>query len=168
MGVSGTGKSSVGLALAQLLQVKFIDGDDLHPQANIQKMAAGIPLTDADRAPWLERIRDAFFAFNRKNEAGIIVCSALKNEYRELIRQGNSNLKFIHLHGDFNVIAQRLEQRQGHFMASQMLESQFQTLEMPSTNETDVALVNANVPLSQVIAQCLQQIATWQDKQSSN
>ena len=83
MGVCGSGKSSVGLKVAEALGAKFIDGDDLHPKANIQKMAGGNPLNDEDRAPWLERIRDAAYSLEQKNETGIIVCSALKKKYRD-------------------------------------------------------------------------------------
>lgn len=88
MGVCGSGKSSIGLKVANALGAKFIDGDDLHPRANIQKMAAGNPLNDEDRAPWLERIRDAAYSLERKNELGVIVCSALKKQYRDQIPRG--------------------------------------------------------------------------------
>ncbi|MBE2897142.1 gluconokinase [Pasteurellaceae bacterium HPA106] len=140
MGVSGTGKSSLGQAAAQALNLKFIDGDDLHPRANILKMAQGLPLNDTDRQPWLERINDAAFSIVQKNEVGIIVCSALKKAYRDRIRQGNDKLRFIYLEGDFAVIAKRLAARQGHFMGQAMLQSQFEALEPPH-GEPDVLTV---------------------------
>ncbi|MBV7388676.1 gluconokinase [Pasteurellaceae bacterium TAE3-ERU1] len=140
MGVSGTGKSSLGQAAARDWQLKFIDGDDLHPKANIVKMASGTPLDDADRAPWLERINDAAFSLVAKGEVGIIVCSALKRAYRERIRAGNTALRFVYLEGSFDEIAQRLSARQGHFMGQAMLQSQFDALE-PPTGEADVLTV---------------------------
>ncbi|RIY36197.1 gluconokinase [Psittacicella gerlachiana] len=160
MGVSSTGKSSVGKAVAQTLDIKFIDGDDLHPRANIQKMASGQPLNDQDRAPWLERIGDAVYSLNNKHESGIIVCSALKKQYRDQIRQGNPQVKFIHLHGEFDLILERLKQRAGHFMKANMLKSQFDTLEATS-QETDVIEVEVNKSLPDVIRECVVIMQTW-------
>ena len=95
MGVSSTGKTSIGTAISQQLGLKLIDGDDLHPRANIIKMRDGHPLNDEDRAPWLERIRDAAFSLEQKSERGIIICSALKKKYRDQIRQGNEDVKLF-------------------------------------------------------------------------
>ncbi|GAM60843.1 gluconokinase [Vibrio ishigakensis] len=100
MGVSSTGKSTVGEMFAQEIRAKFIDGDDLHPKANVLKMSQGEALNDQDRNPWLERIRDAAFSMEMKNERGVIVCSALKKCYRDKIREGNQNVIFLHLHAD--------------------------------------------------------------------
>ncbi|MGL5758165.1 gluconokinase [Plesiomonas sp.] len=152
MGVSGCGKSSVGSSLANALNAKFIDGDDLHPKANILKMSAGNPLNDDDRAPWLERIRDAAFSLEKKNETGIIVCSALKRKYRDMIREGNENVTFIFLDGTFELIFERLSKRVGHFQKEGMLQSQFDTLECPlSTNESGILRVDIDAEFDQVV-----------------
>lgn len=111
MGVCGSGKSTVGERLAKELDAKFIDGDDLHPRANIQKMAGGTPLNDDDRAPWLERIRDAAYSTENKNEVGVIVCSALKRKYRDQIREGNESVQFLFLDGDYDLIMARMKSR---------------------------------------------------------
>ncbi|RIY31951.1 gluconate kinase [Psittacicella hinzii] len=153
MGVSSTGKSSVGKAVADMLEMKFIDGDDLHPRANILKMASGKPLDDQDRLPWLERINDAAFALRSKHESGIIICSALKRKYRDLIRQGNSGIIFLHLHANYDVILQRLLARKGHFMKANMLQSQYETLEEPQADETDVYAVNVDASFEEVCQQ---------------
>ena len=131
MGVCGCGKSTIGENIANKLNAKFIDGDDLHPKANIQKMASGTPLDDIDRAPWLERIRDAAYSIETKNETGVIVCSALKKKYRDQIREGNQNVQFIFLDGSKLLILERMRARQGHFMRETMLDSQLETLERP-------------------------------------
>lgn len=158
MGVSSTGKTSVGTAIAQRLKMKLIDGDDLHPRANILKMGSGIPLNDEDRKPWLERINDAAFSLEQKSEKGIIVCSALKKKYRDQIRQGNSNIRFIFLHGSFELILERMKQRQGHFMKTEMLQSQFNTLEIPQDNEKDVVFIDIDSSFNEVVERCIQAI----------
>lgn len=104
MGVSGSGKSAVAAAAARQLSAGFLDGDFLHPRSNILKMAAGEALNDDDRAPWLAALNDAAFAMQRTNNVSIIVCSALKKQYRDRLRAGNGNLSFIYLHGEFPVI----------------------------------------------------------------
>lgn len=156
MGVSSSGKSSVGAALAKAINAKFIDGDDLHPRVNIIKMADGHPLNDDDRAPWLERIRDAAFSLVQKNETGIIVCSALKKVYRDQIRDGNKNLVFIHLYGDFELVLARMKARKGHFMPESLLQSQFDTLEFPGNDEPDVVNVCIDAGFEDVVARCVQ------------
>lgn len=158
MGVSSTGKTSVGTAIAQRLKMKLIDGDDLHPRANILKMGSGIPLNDEDRKPWLERINDAAFSLEQKSEKGIIVCSALKKKYRDQIRQGNSNIRFIFLHGSFELILERMKQRQGHFMKTEMLQSQFNTLEIPQDDEKDVVFIDIDSSFNEVVEHCIQAI----------
>ena len=144
MGVSGCGKTSVGSALAQALGAKFIDGDDLHPRANIQKMAGGSPLNDDDRAPWLARLNDAAYSLAHKNETGIIVCSALKRRYRDRLRDGNANLRFLFLDGEFELILARMQARAGHFMPVGLLQSQFEALERPADDESDVLRIRNN------------------------
>lgn len=131
MGVSGSGKSAVASAVAHQLHAAFLDGDFLHPRCNIEKMASGEPLNDDDRKPWLQALNDAAFAMQRTNKISLIVCSALKKHYRDLLREGNPNLSFIYLKGDFDVIESRLKARKGHFFKTQMLVTQFETLQEP-------------------------------------
>lgn len=156
MGVSSTGKTSVGTAVAERLHLKLIDGDDLHPRANILKMGQGIPLNDQDREPWLERINDAAFSLIQKNEQGIIVCSALKKGYRDKIRQGNNRLHFLFLHGEFELVLERMKKRQGHYMKADMLKSQFDTLEVPQADESDVIFIDIDASFEEVVERCVQ------------
>ena len=151
MGVSGCGKSIVASQLAQKLGAAFLDGDFLHPRANIEKMASGQPLNDQDRGPWLASLNDAAFAMQRTNPISLIVCSALKKAYRDRLRLGNPNLGFLFLQGDFDLIEQRLLARQNHFQKSAMLASQFAALEVPSADETDVIVIDIAPPLKMVI-----------------
>ncbi|MBU3844431.1 MAG: gluconokinase [Candidatus Anaerobiospirillum pullicola] len=155
MGVCGSGKTSVGKALAQHFAATFIDGDDLHPRANILKMASGHPLNDEDRAPWLERIGDVFFSLQRRSLSGVIVCSALKKSYRDIIRKDNEGLVFVHLVGSMDTILERMAARQGHYMKKDMVQSQFDTLEVPGPEETDVVSVSIEQPLDKVIAEAI-------------
>ena len=161
MGVSSTGKTSVGTEVVHRLGIKLIDGDDLHPRANIIKMSEGHPLNDEDRAPWLERIRDAAFSLEHKSEVGIIVCSALKKKYRDQIRDGNSNVKFLFLHGSYDVILERMRQRKGHYMKESMLKSQFETLEVPGADEPDVIPIDINAPFGEVVERCIQALQPY-------
>ncbi|WP_454905673.1 gluconokinase [Aggregatibacter sp.] len=161
MGVSSTGKTSVGTEVAHRLGIKLIDGDDLHPRANIIKMDEGHPLNDEDRAPWLERIRDAAFSLEHKSEVGIIVCSALKKKYRDQIRDGNNNVKFLFLHGSYDVILERMRQRKGHYMKESMLKSQFETLEVPGADEPDVISIDINAPFDEVVERCIQALQPY-------
>lgn len=132
MGVAGCGKSSVGTAVAQELGARYFDGDDLHPQSNIDKMAAGTPLTDADRAPWLDKVGKALA---QAEGATLIGCSALKRAYRDRIRAACPEAVFAHLAGSRPVIEARMSQREGHFMPVSLLDSQFATLEPLQADE---------------------------------
>lgn len=152
MGVSGSGKSAVANAVAHQLKAAFLDGDFLHPRANIQKMSEGHPLNDDDRKPWLEAINDAAFAMQRTNDVSLIVCSALKKQYRDILRKGNENLSFVYLKGDFDTIESRLRARKGHFFKPQMLVTQFETLQEPGSDEGDVLIVDINQTLDEVVA----------------
>jgi gluconokinase len=155
MGVSGTGKSTVGLALAQAMQAKFIDGDDLHPRQNIRKMASGQALNDDDRRPWLEHISDVIFSLEQKNESGVLVCSALKKRDRDQLRQGNNNVRFLWLKGDYDCVLDRMRQRQGHFMPEALLQSQFAALELPAEDEVDIIAVDIAAPVATLVSQSL-------------
>jgi gluconokinase len=138
MGVSGSGKSTVGAALAQRLRVPFADADDFHPQANIQKMTAGQPLNDDDRYPWLEAIGEWLAV--RCGDGGVMSCSALKRKYRDQLRRHCPDVDFLHLSGSPEVIGRRQASRPGHFMPASLLASQFETLEPLETDERGVAV----------------------------
>jgi gluconokinase len=130
MGVSGCGKSTVGEALAGALQWPFLDADDFHPAANVEKMAQGLPLTDDDRWPWLDRMAAELAGILAHGGHAVLACSALKASYRErLARAGD--VRFVHLHGDFETIASRLAARRHRYMPASLLASQFATLEPP-------------------------------------
>lgn len=130
MGVSGCGKTTVGKLLAAATGIPFVDADAFHPKENIEKMANGIALTDADRKPWLENLNQALK--QKSQEKGMILaCSALKESYRNILSQGIETLQWIYLKGDFELIQQRMEKRE-HFMNVNLLQSQFDTLEAPT------------------------------------
>ena len=130
MGVSGCGKSTIGQALALGLGIEFYDGDDFHTESNINKMANGVALEDADRLPWLKQINE--FALKRsKGQSLVIACSALKEEYRTALSQGVNQVKWIYLKGNRGLIQSRIEKRANHFMPKGLLDSQFETLEEP-------------------------------------
>lgn len=152
MGVSGSGKSAVAKQVSYDLDAAFLDGDFLHPKANILKMRSGEPLNDNDRMPWLKLISDAAFAMSNVNPISIIICSALKHHYRDIIRDENDNVHFIYLKGSFAVIEDRLKQRKGHYQKTGMLQSQFDALEAPSPDEKDIFIVNIEQPLADVVA----------------
>jgi len=130
MGVSGSGKSTVGRALAERVGWDFCDADDHHPASNVAKMSAGEPLSDGDREPWLERLVEVMDGYSRRGEPLVLVCSALRSSFRDrLLRGGSAELVF--LAGDRDLIAKRMETRQGHFMSHEMIDSQFAALEEP-------------------------------------
>lgn len=131
MGVSGSGKSTTGAALARALGWPFVEGDDLHPPENVAKMAAGIPLTDDDRWPWLDRIVDELRALSKTNPDVVVACSALKQRYRDRLAPAG-DVRFVHLHGDRETIAARLAMRHHRYMPATLLDSQFATLEFPA------------------------------------
>ncbi len=135
MGVSGVGKSTIAEALAARLGWKFQEGDDLHPPSNVQKMHAGIPLTDADRAPWLAAIKHWIDGRIDAGEPGLVTCSALKRRYRDFLVDGRANVRILYLHSDEATIEDRIKHRTGHFMPASMLESQLRTLEEPGAVE---------------------------------
>jgi len=131
MGVSGSGKTSVGLALSEALGWPFFDGDDFHPEANVAKMAAGHPLNDDDRALWLEILHELIRDHLKDKNSLVLACSALKEKYRAQLADGNPGTIFVHLRGDFDLIWQRMMARSDHYMQVGMLRSQFEILETP-------------------------------------
>jgi gluconokinase len=141
MGVSGSGKTTVGKALAEHLRWDFYDADNFHPPENVAKMANGIPLDDSDRAPWLAALHDLISDSLILNRPGVLACSALKERYRRQLFQGNEKVQFVYLKGTYDLIWARMKTRTNHFMKAQMLHSQFDALEEPSDALTvDIAL----------------------------
>jgi gluconokinase len=157
MGVSGSGKSTVGEALAQRLGWRFEDGDKFHPASNVAKMHAGIALTDDDRWPWLKAIADEI---DRACEAGspaVIACSALKRSYRDVIVHERRDVRIIYLRGDQPLIARRLAERKHHFMPPELLASQFQTLQPPGDDEAVIA-VSIDAPVDTIVDDVVRQL----------
>ena len=144
MGVTGAGKSTVGTLIAERLGVSFRDADDFHPPANIAKMSGGQPLTDDDRWPWLDAIGTHLAA--HAGQGCVVTCSALKRVYRDRLRAAAPTLRFIHLHGDMDLVAARQAARQGHFMPASLVASQYATLETPAAEEGVIALDVAATP----------------------
>jgi gluconokinase/shikimate kinase len=152
MGVSGCGKSTVAALLAGELGWPFEEGDSLHPQANIDKMAAGHPLDDEDRWPWLEKVAEWVEACLDAGRSGIITCSSLKRSYRDLIDRRGHGVEFVYLAGSKELIAARLAARQGHFMPPGLLDSQFATLEEPTPDEPSIR-VEVGPPAAEIADQ---------------
>jgi carbohydrate kinase (thermoresistant glucokinase family) len=150
MGVAGCGKSTVGTALARALGARFLDGDDFHPRANVEKMAAGTPLTDADRWPWLDRLAAEIAAARDRGRATVTACSALRRVYRDRLA-ARGPVRFVHLSGDFELIAGRMAARAGHFMPRALLESQFATLEPLAPDEPGLTL-DVDAPVADLVA----------------
>ncbi len=133
-GVSGAGKTTLGQLLADELGWKFYEGDDFHPQANIDKMHAGVPLTDQDRQPWLDSLRELIERCLVAKQNAVLTCSALKKSYRSYLRV-NEQVQFVYLRGSYELVANQLRQRHGHFMNPELLRSQFDALEEPEAAE---------------------------------
>jgi gluconokinase len=160
MGVSGSGKTTVGIALAHRLGWQFQEGDALHPPENVAKMRAGIPLDDADRAPWLHAVAARIDEWRERGEAGVITCSALKRRYRDLIfgdrpgeertGEARTGVRLVYLTAPPALIAQRLAVRHGHFMPATLLESQLATLEPPEPDENALT-VAMDAPVETVV-----------------
>lgn len=142
MGVTGSGKTTVGRQLSGDLGWAYYDADDFHPRANVEKMSAGVPLDDADRIPWLETLRDLIRRTLERGENGVLACSALKKSYREYLLI-DERVRLIHLRGDYQLIQKRLSARREHYMNPALLDSQFATLEEP---EPDVQVDISSTP----------------------
>ncbi|PYD77572.1 carbohydrate kinase [Komagataeibacter sucrofermentans] len=150
MGVSGCGKSTLAQLIAERMGWSLIEGDDLHPPANIALMSNGIPLTDMDRAPWLDLIADRIESWRDAGQCGIVTCSSLKRSYRRQIGGDSADVCFVYLKGSREDIMPRLSQRTGHFMPIAMLDSQFATLEEPDMHEEVVMVLDVNAPQTQL------------------
>jgi gluconokinase len=140
MGVSGSGKSLVGIALAREFGWRFVDGDDLHPVANVAKMASGHALNDADRAPWLESLGAQMDAWLAAGQNGVITCSALRRAYRDTLRKGRGTVEIVFLDVPRDVLAVRVAARHDHFMPASLLDSQLATLERPTSDENAITV----------------------------
>lgn len=145
MGVSGTGKSTIARALSDRLDWVFAEGDEYHPQANVEKMASGRPLVDEDRWPWLQTLTEWTAEREERGENTLLTCSALKRSYRELLREGGPGTYFVHLVGDKGLLLERMGSRE-HFMPSSLLESQLDTLEDLGPDERGMVVDVANPP----------------------
>lgn len=147
MGVSGCGKTAVGVKLSQALDWPFIDGDDFHSADNIAKMSQGFPLNDDDRAPWLAKLHQLIVDHLQEGKSMILACSALKKKYRDQLAEGSSGTLFVYLKGDFDLILKRISNRKDHYMKSEMLRSQFNILEEP----TDAFIVDIDKSLEEIV-----------------
>ena len=159
MGVSGTGKTTVAVAVAERLGWRFVEGDERHPPANIEKMSAGIPLDDADRQPWLEELGAELASHHREGASSVLTCSALKRRYRDVLRSGvaTGSVYFVHLDASFEVLRERMETRE-HFMPASLLQSQLDTLERLGADESG-QVFDVSQPVEQVVAEVLAAVA---------
>lgn len=161
MGVSGSGKSTVGEKLAEALNLPFLEGDSLHPLSNVDKMVAGIPLQDEDRWPWLDQIGERLAA---AHDGIVVSCSSLKKSYRDRMRAASGgSLMFVFLDGSFDVLHQHMGQRSGHFMPVKMLESQLATLESP-VGEVLVFRADVADPIEKIVAESLDWVRSLKDE----
>lgn len=142
MGVSGSGKTTVAQGISTAMGWEFAEGDDFHPEANLAKMHAGTPLTDEDRWPWLERIGDWISAREAAGESAVVTCSSLRRAYRDVLRRGRPHVRFLHVTAPAEVVQDRMEQRQGHYMPASLLPSQLALLEPLAPDEPGVVVSN--------------------------
>jgi len=158
MGPAGSGKTTVGELLAAQLKWDFADGDNFHSPANVEKMSRGIPLTDDDRIPWLNSIRQAMLQWNAQQRNVVLACSALKRNYRKLL-QINSNVKLVYLKGSFELFRERLRARKGHYAGEEILAGQFADLEEPA----DAIIIDAAISPEQIVAEIRKRLALSED-----
>lgn len=160
MGVSGSGKSTVATLLSRELGWEFAEGDEFHPEENVEKMAAGHALMDQDRWPWLEILADWTTERDSRGEPTVLSCSALKRSYRDILRKGGEGTYFVLVHGDKGLLLERMQTREDHFMPPSLLESQLDTLEMLEEDERGVVMDIANPP-ERIIRMVLAQLDLW-------
>jgi gluconokinase len=154
MGVAGSGKTTIGAMLAGRLGWTYVDADDFHPPSNVEKMHAGIPLTDDDRWPWLQAIADWM---RRQTDPAVVTCSALKRKYRDVLREARPDLKLIYLDGSRELIEKRMVARHGHFFPKELLDSQFRDLEPPGPDE-DALIVPIDGSPEQVVQEIINRL----------
>ena len=157
LGVSGSGKTTVGALIAKELGIPFVDADSLHPAVNVAKMASGTPLDDDDRWPWLARVGDELAGASRTGSGLVMACSALKRAYRDAIRAKAPDLFFVHLSADRDALALRTTERSGHFMPPSLLDSQLATLEQLQRDEPGI-IVDVSPPVAEVVADAVARI----------
>ncbi len=154
MGVSGSGKTTIGEKLAESLGYKFADADDFHPQENIEKMRNGIALSDKDRLPWLQKMQDVIKKHLLENSNIVITCSALKASYRQMLLINHESVKLVYLKGSFELIHKRLKERLNHFMSEKLLKSQFEILEEP----LEAIKIDISQPLEDIVQEILEKL----------
>ena len=154
LGVSGSGKTTIGEKLAESLGYKFADADDFHPQENIEKMRNGIALSDKDRLPWLQKMQDVIKKHLLENSNIVITCSALKASYRQMLLINHESVKLVYLKGSFELIHKRLKERLNHFMSEKLLKSQFEILEEP----LEAIKVDISRPLEDIVQEILEKL----------
>lgn len=164
MGVSGSGKSTIAIALATELGGAFIDADDLHPAANVAKMSTGIPLTDDDRMPWLRVVGEAMAAETARGQLAVVACSALRRRYRDMLREAGGEVFFVQLDGPPELLAARITARTDHFMPPALLASQLALLEPLEADEPG-AVVSIDAPVDRIVAEAC---ARWADAANSD
>jgi gluconokinase len=152
MGVSGSGKTTVAELLAKQLGWPFMEGDRLHPPANVEKMRQGIPLTDADRWPWLDKIGEELKSWAAADKSGVLTCSALKRAYRDRIRSARADVRFVYIKGSEALISARVAARHHEYMPASLLRSQFDTLEEPTPDEPGIVTVDAGGSADEEVA----------------
>lgn len=167
MGVSGSGKTTIGRALAERLGWPYEEGDALHPRANVEKMSRGIPLTDEDRWPWLKLVAQWIDGQLAAGQPGIITCSLLKRSYRDLVIDARKDVKLLYLRGEKSVIADRMAHRKGHFMPPSLLDSQFATLEEPGADEHPM-VVTVHGSIEETVSSALQVLEGESDRAVTN
>ncbi|TWT08866.1 gluconokinase [Reyranella sp. CPCC 100927] len=165
MGVSGCGKSTIGSKLAAALDGDYAEGDAFHPPANVAKMKSGQPLDDTDRQPWLEAMAAAIGRWSRQARPTVLACSALKRAYRDILRTGSPELRFVYLAGDKTLIAARLAARTDHFMPAALLDSQFAALEPPGSDEA--ITVSIDQPPDAIVAEAVAKLACFGPRAST-
>ncbi len=157
MGVSGSGKTLIGQMLAKALNVRFIEGDDLHPRENVEKMKSGVPLNDRDRLPWLTALYHILKTSIEKQQDVVLSCSALKADYRSILRKAGP-VTFLFLDVPESILKERLEHRKKHFMPPGLLDTQLQTLEPPKEEEKDVITIQASGTPREILISCLRRL----------
>jgi carbohydrate kinase (thermoresistant glucokinase family) len=158
MGVSGSGKSTIAAGVAEKLGLQMLEGDDLHPAANIAKMSAGTPLTDEDRWPWLRIIAGKIAAWRQNGMEGIVTCSSLRRSYRDVLRAGHDDVLFVYLKGSRALLLDRMQHRTRHFMPASLLDTQLATLEEPGADEAAVT-IEMGPPPDEVVTNVLKALA---------
>jgi gluconokinase len=166
MGVSGSGKTTVAVLLAAALGCQFQEGDNLHPPENVEKMRSGVPLTDADRAPWLKKIAEEMDGWRARGESGVLTCSALKRSYRDMIIGDRPEVRLVYLKGSHDLIGRRMAARHEHFMPTALLDSQFATLEEPTPDERPI-IVDVGGKPAEIAAEIIRRLEQSQRGEAS-